>query len=70
MMVRRLLNTIYVTSEEAWLRKDRENIVIEVDGSERGRVPLHMLEGLVCFNRVGVSPALMAAVARREFLEW
>jgi len=61
--MRRLLNTIYVTSEDAWLRKDRENIVVEVEGAERGRVPLHMLEGLVCFNRAGASPAVMAACA-------
>jgi CRISPR-associated protein Cas1 len=62
--MRRLLNTIYVTSEDAWLRKDRENIVIEIDGAEKG-VPLHMLEGLVCFNRAGVSPGAMAACAER-----
>lgn len=61
--MRRLLNTVYVTSEDAWLRKDRENIVIEIDGAERGRVPLHLLEGVVCFNRVGASPAVMAACA-------
>lgn len=61
--MRRLLNTIYVTSEDAWLRKDRENLVIEVEGTERGRVPLHMMEGVVCFSRVGASPAVMAACA-------
>ena len=61
--MRRLLNTIYVTSEDAWLRKDRENLVVEVEGTERGRVPLHMMEGLVCFSRVGASPAVMAACA-------
>jgi CRISPR-associated protein Cas1 len=61
--MRRLLNTIYVTSEDAWLRKDRENLVIEVEGVERGRVPLHMMEGVVCFSRVGASPAVMAACA-------
>jgi CRISPR/Cas system-associated endonuclease Cas1 len=61
----RLLNTIYVTSEDAWLRRDRENIVIEIDGAEKGRMPLHMLEGLVCFNRAGVSPGAMAACAER-----
>lgn len=47
------------------LRKDRENIVIEIDGAEKGRVPLHMLEGLVCFNRAGVSPGAMAACAEK-----
>ena len=59
--MRKLLNTIYVTSENAWLRKDGANLVVEVDGQEKGRVPLHMLEGVISFGRVGASPALMAA---------
>lgn len=61
--MRKLLNTIYVTSEDAWLRKDGENLVVEVDGGERGRAPLHVIEGVVCFNRTGASPALLAACA-------
>lgn len=61
--MRRHLNTIYVTSEDAWLRKDGANIVVEVDGAERGRAPLHMIGGVVCFGRPGASPALMAACA-------
>ena len=61
--MRRLLNTIYVTSEDAWLKKDGENLVVETGGAERGRVPLHALEGVVCFNRTGASPALLAACA-------
>ena len=63
--MRRLLNTIYVTSENAWLRKDGENLVVEVDRVERGRAPLHALEGVVCFNRTGASPALLAACAEK-----
>ena len=63
--MRRLLNTIYVTSEDAWLRKDGENLVVEVEGVERGRAPLHVLDGIVCFNRTGASPALMAACAEK-----
>lgn len=58
-----MLNTIYVTMEGAWLRKDGANLVVEVEGSEVGRVPLHMLEGVVGFGRPGCSPALMAACA-------
>ena len=61
--MKRLLNTIYVTSENAWLRKDGANLVVEVDGREQGRAPLHMLEGVVSFGRAGASPALMAACA-------
>ena len=61
--MRRLLNTIYVTTEDAWLRKDGANIVVEVGGAERGRAPLHLLDGVVSFCRAGVSPALLAACA-------
>ncbi|MDR3533715.1 MAG: type I-C CRISPR-associated endonuclease Cas1c [Rhodopila sp.] len=61
--MRRMLNTLYVTSEGAWLRKDGANLVVEVDGAERGRAPLHMLDGVVSFGRPGGSPALMAACA-------
>jgi CRISPR-associated protein Cas1 len=61
--VRRLLNTIYVTSEDGWLRKDGANLVVEVDGVERGRAPLHLLDGIVSFGRAGASPALLAACA-------
>lgn len=61
--MRRQLNTLYITTEGAWLRKDGENIVMEVDGEIRGRLPAHMLESLVCFGRVLVSPPLLGYCA-------
>lgn len=61
--MRRMRNTIYVTSEDSWLRKDGANLVVEVGGVERGRAPLHMLEGIVGFGRAGASPSLLAACA-------
>lgn len=61
--MRKHLNTIYVTTENAWVRKDGENLVVEAEEQILGRAPLHMLEGLVCFGRAGVSPAALAACA-------
>jgi CRISPR-associated protein Cas1 len=61
--MRRLLNTIYVSSEGAWLRKDGANLVVDVEGDERGRVPLHLIEGVITLGRAGASPALLAACA-------
>lgn len=57
--MRRQLNTLYVTTEGAWLRKDGANIVMEVEKEIRARVPVHMLESLVCIGRVAVSPQLL-----------
>lgn len=61
--MKKLLNTLYVTTENASLRKDGENLVAEVDGAERARVPLHMLASVAVFGAIFVSPALMAACA-------
>ncbi len=57
--MKKLLNTLYVTSERAWLHKDRQNVVVKIDGAERGRAPAHLLGQIVCFGEVGLSPALM-----------
>lgn len=61
--MKKLLNTVYVTTEGASLRKDGENLVAEVDGAERARVPLHMLGSVVAFGAIYLSPALMGACA-------
>ena len=63
--MRRHLNTLYVTSEGASLHKDGENAVVRVDGAERGRVPVHLLGGIVCFGALGVTPPLMGHCAER-----
>jgi CRISPR-associated protein Cas1 len=63
--MRRQLNTLYVTTEGAWLKKDGANIVMEVEGAERGRLPVHMLESVVCIGRVLVSPPLLGYCAER-----
>ncbi|WP_028239958.1 type I-C CRISPR-associated endonuclease Cas1c [Stutzerimonas azotifigens] len=57
--MRRQLNTLYATTEGAWLRKEGENIVMEVERAVRARLPIHMLESLVCIGRMAVSPQLL-----------
>ncbi|MTI15916.1 type I-C CRISPR-associated endonuclease Cas1 [Rhodobacteraceae bacterium RKSG542] len=59
--MKKFLNTLYITSEGAWARKDGANIVVQVDGHTKGRVPLHLLSAVVCFGNVGLSPQLMHA---------
>ena len=61
--MKKLLNTVYVTTEGASLRKDGENFVAEVDGVERARVPFHMMNSVVVFGAIFVSPPLMQALA-------
>lgn len=63
--MRKQLNTLYVTTEGAWLHKDGANIVMDVEQKERARVPIHMLQSLVCFGRVLVSPPLLGFCAEQ-----
>lgn len=57
--MKKLLNTLYVTTEGAYLRKDGETIAVEIDGTVRARAPAHLLGQIVCFGQVAVSPTLM-----------
>lgn len=64
--MKKLLNTLYVTSENSYLSLDGETIVVLDNELEVGRVPLHNLEGIVSFGYRGTSPALMGACAERN----
>jgi len=61
--LKKLLNTLYVTSEDAYLSLDGENVVILSGEEVKGRFPLHTLEGIVTFGYTGTSPALMGKCA-------
>lgn len=63
--MKKLLNTVYVTTEGAALNKDGENLVAEVDGAEKARVPLHMLASVVVFGPILLTPALIGICAER-----
>lgn len=62
--MKKLLNTLYVTSPDRYLSLDGENAVISAEGREIGRVPLHNLERIMTFGYTGASPALMGKCAR------
>lgn len=49
--MKRHLNTLFVTTQGAWLSKDGECIVLSLEGRELGRIPIHTLGALVCFGR-------------------
>ncbi len=63
--MKRLLNTLFVTSEDAYLALDAENVVVYREKTEIGRFPLHNFEAIISFSYAGASPALMGACAKR-----
>ena len=63
--MKRLQNTLYVTTPDSWLSLDGETVVVSNKDETLGRMPLLNLEGIVCFGYRGVSPALMGACAQK-----
>lgn len=64
--MRKLLNTLYVTSPDVYLSLDGENVVVFREEEILLRVPLHTLESILYFGYKGASPALMGACAQRN----
>jgi len=60
------LNTLFVTTQGAYLAKDGETVAVSVDKEIRLRLPIHTLGGIVCFGRVSMSPFLMGFCAERD----
>lgn len=58
-----LLNTLYVTLAESYLRLDNDTLRVEVERETRLRVPLHHLQAVVCFGHVNLSSPLMHRLA-------
>lgn len=57
------LNTLFVTTQGAYLAKDGNAVEVKVERECKLRVPLINLGGIVCFGQVSASPALMAMCA-------
>lgn len=64
--MRKLLNTLFILTENSYLSLDGENVVVSQERTETARFPLHTLEAILCFSYPGASPALMGACADRN----
>ena len=64
--MKKLLNTLYVTTPDSYLSLDGETVVVLNQDKVLGRIPLHNLEGIMAFGYTGASPALMGVCAKRN----
>jgi len=63
--VKHLLNTLYVTTQGAYLAREGETALVRVDGETKLQIPIHTLGSIVCFGQVSVSPPLMGLCSER-----
>ena len=64
--MRKLLNTLYVSSQGSYLQKEGETVVIEREKQRVMQIPIHTIGGIVCFGNVLCSPFLLGFCAERD----
>ena len=64
--MRKLLNTLYVSSQGSYLHKEGETIVVDREGQKALQLPAHTIGGIVCFGNVLCSPFLLGFCAERD----
>jgi len=57
--MRKMLNTLYVTTQGAYLNKEGETVAVNIERETRLRLPIHTLSSIVCFGQVTCSPFLL-----------
>ena len=58
--MRKLLNTLHITTQGAYLHRDGETIAVKIEGAARLCIPVHTIEGLVCWGNILCSPSVLA----------
>jgi CRISPR-associated protein Cas1 len=58
--MRKLLNTLHITTQGAYLHRDGETVAVKIGSELKLRLPVHTLEGLVCWGQVSCSPPVLA----------
>lgn len=64
--MKKLLNTLYVTTQQAYLKKEGESVVVIIGSEIKLRLPIHTLDGIVTFGAVSVSPYLLHHCAKNN----
>ncbi|WP_297262946.1 CRISPR-associated endonuclease Cas1 [uncultured Desulfovibrio sp.] len=58
------LNTLFVTTQDTWLSKEGECVVLSLEGEKLGKIPLHTLQSIACFGHVACSQYLLERCAQ------
>lgn len=66
--MRRMLNTLFVTTQTARLSKKGENVIVALEGKTVLKMQFHHLDSIVCFGNVSVSPPLIAACGKADIV--
>lgn len=57
--MRKLQNTLYITTQGSYLHKERETLVVEQERKKVAQLPVHSIGHIFCFGNMLVSPFLL-----------
>jgi CRISPR-associated protein Cas1 len=63
--LKKLLNTLYITTQGTWLSREGETAVVTVDHEVRQKLPIHNIGSIVCFGLINATPAFLGFCAER-----
>ena len=63
--MKKLLNTLFVTTQGAYLCHEGEAVLVRIERETKLRVPIHTLGSIICFGTVSCSPPLMGLCGER-----
>lgn len=64
--MRKLQNTLYITTQGSYLHKERETLVVEVERKKVAQLPIHSIAHIYCFGNVLVSPFLIGFCSENQ----
>jgi len=64
--MRKLLNTLFVTTQGAYLAKKGDTVVVNHEQQTKLRIPIHTLDSIICFGNVACSPFLMGLCGKHD----
>jgi CRISPR-associated protein Cas1 len=64
--MKKLFSNLYITTQETYISKERENLVVSLHGKEIFRAPIHLINSVVCFGNVFCSPFFFGLCAENN----
>lgn len=63
--MKRLLNTLFVTTPGTWLSLKNDNVVVSIEGKGKSAFPVALFESILCFGQINATFPLMGHCAAK-----
>lgn len=63
--MKKYLNTLFLSTQGAYVYHEGEAIVIRIENEEKMRIPIHMIDGIMCFGNLAISSHLLGLCGER-----